>query len=1281
MVNKLVEEIIKPILEANPKIKKVVGIYGGRFQPFGPHHYKTYKWLEKQVDEAYITTSNIKKPPRHPMNFKEKVRHMTKMGVKANFIVEEKTPYVANNVMKKFNKETTAVVYIFGKKDAGRLKGGTKKSGGKTYYQDYKQNKNNLESYETHGYILTAPHVTINVGGKEVSGTAMRELLGSPKIDDKKRKKLFKQMFGYYNDGVFKMMTNKFKKLFDWTNTKKRPLLKKFKDGKDKELIHDVENWLKKGSKKDRAIKLKLSKLYTKAFKQMPGSPAQEKTKKEIEKLRNQLSEDIFMGYPDLKGLEKKLKKVKKARQQTDSDKEYQYSPVDEDINVPIKVGDTVLMGKFKNKKVVVKTIGWNEKGDMTINGKSASKFRLMKQNEDVKVVKKNGKDGGDYREYDPESNSDWEEPYSPKKKLKKEQIEDFLTTIDFQKLVESTQTNATTADDGPNIFYKKSSPYQKRGHKQAGKLGWEVVNYIMGDSDILPNDYPIYPEGPVPSVSWLPAGGGGNTPNNQVDLTGNPSWNKWLQHMRRLSQLVGYELIDYLTDKEDVVDDTKETQKIATDEEPPETKKKTKNDQHDEMETVKESTFSKDWWKEIIEEEQILLDEGIKFKNFLKDWSKKSKQPLDKINKSMNNKNTFAVAKLNDFSVDKVFDSAKKGFTTFQKVMNYVPDKVSGVLHKTKFGKKKDKALEKVDDYLKKHPKLKRIMGVAAGAAITYAWTKMTFVGDPEYDLDLSAAASAAALGDYTMSDLFSGELGTKFLVLTAVGAGTGLTMPYTKVLGTAGTFAAGIGFGAYRAYKKRKAKQQEPTKKDSGLPDKVKNPNPNGRRKEIGLQGAVNWIAKNRGNKAAKKFVQKLRTKNIKEGLLMEGGAYGHMAHPFDDKDLTFGDLKKIITDGLGGTLNREDNVTEKLDGQNIMVSWKDGKLIAARNKGHIKNGGKTALDTKGIMSKFKGRGDIRNAFVYAMKDLEKAIKSLSQKQKDKIFNNGYNFMNLEVMWPKSANVVDYDKAELVFHGALKYNDAGVVKGEVKGSARILAGMIKQRNKNIGKKYKIGKPNFLTVPKHQDFGKMKKKFLGKLQKLRNEFSLKDSDTLALYHQKWWESFIHSHMDGVVDYGGKTYNTILKGLTKRWAFFDKSYKIPMIKKDIEDEVFLDWVLKFDKKNHAKQVKENMKPFEVLFFEVGAEILKNVKGFMAANPSKAVQGMRKRIDKAISDVKAGGDLKKLNTLKLQLDKLEAIGGTDAIVPSEGIVFKYKGNTYKFTGAFAPVNQIAGLINF
>lgn len=53
-----------------------------------------------------------------------------------------------------------------------------------------------------------------------------------------------------------------------------------------------------------------------------------------------------------------------------------------EAITLPIEIGDTVLMGKFKNKKVVVKTISWSEKGDLLINGKSSMRMRLVKKQE-----------------------------------------------------------------------------------------------------------------------------------------------------------------------------------------------------------------------------------------------------------------------------------------------------------------------------------------------------------------------------------------------------------------------------------------------------------------------------------------------------------------------------------------------------------------------------------------------------------------------------------------------------------------------------------------------------------------------------------------------------------------------------------------------------------------------------------------------------------------------------------------------------------------------------------
>ena len=49
-----------------------------------------------------------------------------------------------------------------------------------------------------------------------------------------------------------------------------------------------------------------------------------------------------------------------------------------EKIVLDVNIGDTILMGKFKNKKVVVKDISWNEKGDLLINGRPAMKMRIL---------------------------------------------------------------------------------------------------------------------------------------------------------------------------------------------------------------------------------------------------------------------------------------------------------------------------------------------------------------------------------------------------------------------------------------------------------------------------------------------------------------------------------------------------------------------------------------------------------------------------------------------------------------------------------------------------------------------------------------------------------------------------------------------------------------------------------------------------------------------------------------------------------------------------------------
>lgn len=64
-------------------------------------------------------------------------------------------------------------------------------------------------------------------------------------------------------------------------------------------------------------------------------------------------------------------------------------------IKVPIEIGDTVLGGKFKNKRIVVKSIGKNDKGDITINNKPMMKFRLLNKDEGTCGYSIDGK-GGD---------------------------------------------------------------------------------------------------------------------------------------------------------------------------------------------------------------------------------------------------------------------------------------------------------------------------------------------------------------------------------------------------------------------------------------------------------------------------------------------------------------------------------------------------------------------------------------------------------------------------------------------------------------------------------------------------------------------------------------------------------------------------------------------------------------------------------------------------------------------------------------------------------------------
>ena len=51
-----------------------------------------------------------------------------------------------------------------------------------------------------------------------------------------------------------------------------------------------------------------------------------------------------------------------------------------EAISLPIKVGDTILGGKFRNRKIVVKDISWDKIKGPLVNGKPLLKVRMMQK-------------------------------------------------------------------------------------------------------------------------------------------------------------------------------------------------------------------------------------------------------------------------------------------------------------------------------------------------------------------------------------------------------------------------------------------------------------------------------------------------------------------------------------------------------------------------------------------------------------------------------------------------------------------------------------------------------------------------------------------------------------------------------------------------------------------------------------------------------------------------------------------------------------------------------------
>ena len=193
---------------AEGKVQQTVAVYHGRFHPFHKGHRHVYDYLSKKYDRVYIATSG-KVESNSPFTFDEKKKMMMLTGVPANAIVQEPQPYLAKNILSKFNDSTTAVVFGLGAKDmegeGARFKPGTKKDGSPTYFQ---HNTDNKETFDTHGYLEVVPTAKFTVLGKPAtSASELRKQYAT--LNDEQAKQFIADLFGQYDADVQQIMDTK----------------------------------------------------------------------------------------------------------------------------------------------------------------------------------------------------------------------------------------------------------------------------------------------------------------------------------------------------------------------------------------------------------------------------------------------------------------------------------------------------------------------------------------------------------------------------------------------------------------------------------------------------------------------------------------------------------------------------------------------------------------------------------------------------------------------------------------------------------------------------------------------------------------------------------------------------------------------------------------------------------------------------------------------------------------------------------------------------------------
>jgi len=402
----------------------------------------------------------------------------------------------------------------------------------------------------------------------------------------------------------------------------------------------------------------------------------------------------------------------------------------------------------------------------------------------------------------------------------------------------------------------------------------------------------------------------------------------------------------------------------------------------------------------------------------------------------------------------------------------------------------------------------------------------------------------------------------------------------------------------------------------------------------------------------------------------LLTEGGVAGHMNHLYDDYELTFSELRDILSGVSSGKIEG----TEKTDGQNLFIAFdiKTSKAKGARNKTEITQGG---LDGQGLSDKFSGRGALEFSFTDALTAFENVMNLLKPNEKQKIFGPSASiYFNCEVIDPRVSNVIRYDVKTLLIHrtGAVEFDPKTGQENELDVSDRIatLENALKRVQDQKAPDYKVQVDAIRRVE-----GSAGSVALGdatkRIEAIMGSYGLSDNQTIG--------DFVVLRLGKIVEDKAKIPNELKRKFIKKLLGSDQ-VNLADLKKEIsslpQDESS---ILMSMLKNDNFVISVAVKPIEEIVKNFSSKVLENLGSSFISNNKKEVKRIRDQVKSVIDSIQSSGDQKKIDSLKRQMDRLKDVNNIKSAI--EGFVFSYNGKHFKLTGNFSPINQIIGLIKY